>query len=647
MSVTMAPTTTMTTGRRSLFITILTISAAIYGNAESFVAPVSGTLYLQCVGGSAGAISQFGTGNSIGSFVSYLNSLPGSCPTSEVQVGAVAAGQTVTFGIHTLWNGKDYWAFSNGTDQGSVVSFTDMNNSLGMGGKIIQQTGTNSWVMHLNDAAHYTLSTDEANNILIQLRLASSGPPPPQIGGGTCSTSMVNGTYFYLSNGVATSNGSIVPFAELTKLVADGLGGVSGQSYGSLNGQQATNSFTGTYSIQPSCAGTITVAANSQPTTTLTFQVVNNGQGMVIAVSGAGAVVTGTAYRQTAGTTPIQCGNGSLSGGYGYLLVGIAPVSGGVAYADAGQFVTDGNGNGNVASVANFGGSTSQVTGTGSYTVSSDCSGTASVTNQNGTIHYRFAIVRDGQVVYFFGTDPGWTVAGVFTPQFAPPQQAIVNGASFQSQMVSPGSLFSIFGTGLSTQTASASKLPLPRNLGGAQVVVNGELAPLVYVSGHQINAQMPIDIPTGQPVSLTITNGGATSNVVTITVPRAAPGIFTLNGSQAIVQNQNGSINSTGAPARPGDVLVAYLTGGGAVNAAGAWITGAGSPSGPASVSAPYTVAVGGTPAAVEYLGLTPGFVGLYQANFTVPAMTPGSYPVVVTVGGVSSNAASIAIGE
>lgn len=253
--------------------------------------------------------------------------------------------------------------------------------------------------------------------------------------------------------------------------------------------------------------------------------------------------------------------------------------------------------------------------------------------------------MRDGQSALFFETDAGTTVSGAFTPQFAPPSQAVVNAASFRPS-VAPGSLFSIFGTGLSAQTASASTLPLSRNLGGTQVLVNGELAPLVYVSGTQINAQMPIDVPTGQPVSLTITNAGVASNAVTVTVPAAAPGLFTLDGKQAIVQNQNGSLNSNGAPARPGDVLVAYLTGGGAVNAAGPWVTGAGSPGGPSSVSAPYSITVGGNPAVVEYLGLTPGFVGLYQANFMVPAIAPGSYPVVVTVGGVSSNAASIAVG-
>jgi uncharacterized protein (TIGR03437 family) len=48
-----------------------------------------------------------------------------------------------------------------------------------------------------------------------------------------------------------------------------------------------------------------------------------------------------------------------------------------------------------------------------------------------------------------------------------------------------------------------------------------------------------------------------------------------------------------------------------------------------------------------VQYVGLAPGFVGLYQTNFTVPSLTAGSYPMVLTVGGVSSNAASVVVGE
>ncbi len=175
----------------------------------------------------------------------------------------------------------------------------------------------------------------------------------PQIGGGTCSTSMVKGTYFYLFAGAIVS-GQSVAFAQLGKLVADGNGNYYGNAFGSGNGQQAADSFSGTYTVQPNCTGSMTGT---------TFQVVNNGQGMILAITTPNAYATGAADRQTAGATPIQCGNGSLSGAYGYLTTGAAP--GGLPYTEVGQFAADGNGNGTVASIVNLGGSISQVTGSG------------------------------------------------------------------------------------------------------------------------------------------------------------------------------------------------------------------------------------------------------------------------------------------
>jgi uncharacterized protein (TIGR03437 family) len=461
----------------------------------------------------------------------------------------------------------------------------------------------------------------------------------PQIGGGTCSNLTLSGTYYYLVNGDVLSNGQRVSAALLGKFVADGVGHITGSTIASVNGKQSTGaSFTDRFSVQSNCSGVFIESSDN-----ITFQVVNNGVELVMAVSTSDGVLLGTGYRQTLGTSPIQCGNGSLSGAYGYQLVGDY---GGSPYADAGQFVADGNGNINTTSVANVG-NTSPVTSSGTYTVGNDCSGTAQVSNQNGTVNYQFAVVEDGKGALFFCTTAGWTVAGVFTPQFAPPQNSVVNGASFRSQMVSPGSLFSIFGTGLSAQPASAGTVPLPNSLGGTQVLVNGTPAPLLYVGDNQVNAQMPIDVSPGQAVTFTVTNGGTASNSVIMTVPAAAPGFFTLDGKEAIVQNPNGSMNTAANPAHPGDVLVVYLTGGGAVNASGPWITGADSPQGASSVKAPYSLTIGGQPADVQYVGLAPGFVGLYQANFKLPSLTAGSYPMVLTIGGISSNAASVAVGD
>ena len=74
----------------------------------------------------------------------------------------------------------------------------------------------------------------------------------------------------------------------------------------------------------------------------------------------------------------------------------------------------------------------------------------------------------------------------------------------------------------------------------------------------------------------------------------------------------------------------------------------GAASPTSPLSytVAAPE-VTIGGVSAPVIFSGLAPGFVGLYQINVKVPDGVPtgAEVPTVLKIGGVASNAATIAI--
>lgn len=85
------------------------------------------------------------------------------------------------FGISTLYQGQTYYTFSSGSDEASLVSFTDVCDVLGLNGSIYQQTGQTTWVMHLLDAAHYStgfgtcLGSNGTSNILIQLRLVAGG----------------------------------------------------------------------------------------------------------------------------------------------------------------------------------------------------------------------------------------------------------------------------------------------------------------------------------------------------------------------------------------------------------------------------------------------------------------------------------------
>ena len=114
--------------------------------------------------------------------------------------------------------------------------------------------------------------------------------------------------------------------------------------------------------------------------------------------------------------------------------------------------------------------------------------------------------------------------------------------------------------------------------------------------------------------------------------------GIFLHGGDFTLV--------SESSPARPGEVILIYGTGFGAVvpNVS----SGAAAPGDPlANVSAGVTVQIGGRDAEVGFAGLAPGFVGLYQLNVrlapeTVPAP---SVPVVVNVAGIASNSVTIPV--
>ena len=204
------------------------------------------------------------------------------------------------------------------------------------------------------------------------------------LGAQTCSNSSLSGTYFYILAGDIASAGTTLAYAELGKLIADGQGNVTGQSTASIGGSLSPYSLSGNYTVQGDCTGTLALSVNSQPPSNITFEIVDGGASAVVAFSSPGAVTVGRAYR-----TASQCGNGSLTGGYGYLFSGITNTSSGTfLYSDAGRVLADGNGGLTVKSNANLGAGATQVTGTGSYAINSDCSGTAQVTDTFGTAHY-------------------------------------------------------------------------------------------------------------------------------------------------------------------------------------------------------------------------------------------------------------------
>jgi uncharacterized protein (TIGR03437 family) len=58
-------------------------------------------------------------------------------------------------------------------------------------------------------------------------------------------------------------------------------------------------------------------------------------------------------------------------------------------------------------------------------------------------------------------------------------------------------------------------------------------------------------------------------------------------------------------------------------------------------------TLTVGGVPAKVSLSALAPGFVALYEVDFLIPDAVPtgDAVPIVLTIGGITSNTATIAV--
>jgi uncharacterized protein (TIGR03437 family) len=235
----------------------------------------------------------------------------------------------------------------------------------------------------------------------------------------------------------------------------------------------------------------------------------------------------------------------------------------------------------------------------------------------------------------------------------------VVNAANDISP-VSPGSLVSIFGSNLAASLAQADSIPLSTTLNGVSVTFNGVKAPLLFVSGGQINAQLPWEVlssGTSGSATVVVTRDGNVSAPQTLQVGPFSPGVFAINNI-AVAINSDGSIAApAGAiagvnthPAKVGDPggLVILCTGLGAVNPAA--VTGNNSLDALRTETTTPTVMVGGKSVPVVFAGLSPQFVGVNQINVSLPAgtTTGDSVPLQISLGGVTTTASvTIAVSQ
>ena len=235
----------------------------------------------------------------------------------------------------------------------------------------------------------------------------------------------------------------------------------------------------------------------------------------------------------------------------------------------------------------------------------------------------------------------------------------VVNGASFAAGAVAAGSIVSIFGVDLAAGTEQAAELPLPTTLNGSTLRFNGSLAtPQFYQSPGQMNVQVPWEL-AGQPeATLQAEAAGETSDEIAVSLTSYSPGLFSMtqrgsgqgairiSGTGLLAATENAVPGAASRAVRRGEFLEVYATGLGPVTNQPA--TGAAASATDIShTTIMPTATIGGAEATVTFGGLAPGFVGLYQINMDVPQDAPsgGSVEVLVSIGGVVSNAVTIAV--
>ena len=244
------------------------------------------------------------------------------------------------------------------------------------------------------------------------------------------------------------------------------------------------------------------------------------------------------------------------------------------------------------------------------------------------------------------GADAPHSVAPAFSA-------ALVDGASF-GPALTPGSIATLFAPSLTSDTNSASRVPLPETLSGVSMNFNGFMpSPMYFASPSQANIQIPWELTAGTSATLAVTNSQGSSGTISVPLVTYAPTIFTLGqgSNQGVVTNASTG-KLAGADAVPGAQAVArggyitiYCLGLGPVNNTPP--TGQPATDGTSTTKSPVTVLLNGAALPASYAGLAPGLVGLYQVNAQVPddAATGNAVTLALSVGGAKSNTVTIAI--
>jgi uncharacterized protein (TIGR03437 family) len=226
-------------------------------------------------------------------------------------------------------------------------------------------------------------------------------------------------------------------------------------------------------------------------------------------------------------------------------------------------------------------------------------------------------------------------------------RKCVTNAASYRGGVVSGGEILTIFGMdtfgppSLSTYQLVDGNKRFADEVAGTKVLFDGVKSPIIYVAANQASVVAPYSIAGKQTTQMVVDYNGKRSNVVTLDVLAAVPGIFTIDQSGknqgAVLNYPSYAVNGTANKIAKGGVIMIFATSGGEQGQDGMIVEGA--PVHPL----PVEVWIDNRKASVIYAGSAPGLIGgMLQINVEVPAgaRSGNAIPVYIKVGSERSDA-------
>jgi uncharacterized protein (TIGR03437 family) len=233
------------------------------------------------------------------------------------------------------------------------------------------------------------------------------------------------------------------------------------------------------------------------------------------------------------------------------------------------------------------------------------------------------------------------------------PSISIVGSAANGSAPYAAGQLISIYGSQLGPAAGVSAQIGTNLVVGsfvdGTNVLFDGVAAPILFARSDIVNTAIPCEVAGQASTQLVVEYLGVKSAPMTIPLSPAAPAIFTADSSgkgQALVFNQDYSLNSPNNPAPRGSAVSFYATGIGVMSPP--CVDGEIYQNNFPTATLPVVVGVGNVGAQVLYSGQAPDLMaGVAQINIVIPnVVQPGILSLTLLVsGGFSAPGVTISV--